>query len=268
MRKDTVSIGRGGSSAWVDVQISGSSKVSREHLRLRVDPGGRFFIQDVSLWGTSVDGEADTARRQERGRRGAARTRTAAAGESADRPGRRRRHRLRGDDQAMNVALLAGRPVPRSRCRQPSHGSSASRGSSIVSETHCGHAGASGSVPHRSGTRARPTTRTCPSSTRNAASIGVIDGVGGQAAGEFAAAIAYDVILQRLARPLGTPAERVREAIAIANNEIFRRAGDVPRAGRHDVRRHARHRQRRAPDDRARRRQPSLQARAPTACRS
>ena len=57
MRKDTVSIGRGGSSAWVDVQVSGSSKVSREHLRLRVDPGGQFLIQDVSLWGTSVDGK-------------------------------------------------------------------------------------------------------------------------------------------------------------------------------------------------------------------
>src|SRR5512134_3211449 len=57
---------------------------------------------------------------------------------------------------------------------------------------------------------------------------GVIDGVGGQAAGELAAAIAHDVILQRLARPLGTPAERVREAIAIANNEIFRRAGESP----------------------------------------
>jgi hypothetical protein len=57
MRKDTVSIGRGGSSAWVDVQVSGSSKVSREHLRLRLDPAGQFFIQDVSLWGTSVDGK-------------------------------------------------------------------------------------------------------------------------------------------------------------------------------------------------------------------
>ncbi len=55
--------------------------------------------------------------------------------------------------------------------------------------------------------------------------FGVIDGIGGQAAGELAAAIAHDVILQRLSRPLGTPAERVREAIAIANNEIFRRAG-------------------------------------------
>jgi pSer/pThr/pTyr-binding forkhead associated (FHA) protein len=57
MRKDTISIGRGGSSAWVDVQVAGSSKVSREHVRLRRDPDGRFFIQDVSLWGTSVDGQ-------------------------------------------------------------------------------------------------------------------------------------------------------------------------------------------------------------------
>lgn len=54
--------------------------------------------------------------------------------------------------------------------------------------------------------------------------FGVIDGVGGHAGGEKAAAIARDVILQRLARPLGTPVERVREAIAIANNEIFRHA--------------------------------------------
>jgi serine/threonine protein phosphatase PrpC len=52
----------------------------------------------------------------------------------------------------------------------------------------------------------------------------VIDGIGGQAGGEVAAATARDVILQRLARPTGTAAERVREAIAIANNEIFRRA--------------------------------------------
>jgi PPM family protein phosphatase len=57
---------------------------------------------------------------------------------------------------------------------------------------------------------------------------GVIDGVGGHAAGEIAASLAFDVIRQRLARPLGTPAERVREAIAIANNEIFRRADESP----------------------------------------
>jgi pSer/pThr/pTyr-binding forkhead associated (FHA) protein len=57
MRKDSLSVGRGGSSAWVDVQVTATSKVSREHCRLRRDPSGRFFIQDVSLWGTSVDGE-------------------------------------------------------------------------------------------------------------------------------------------------------------------------------------------------------------------
>ena len=58
--------------------------------------------------------------------------------------------------------------------------------------------------------------------------FGVIDGIGGQAGGEVAAATARDVILQRLARPTGTPAERVREAIAIANNEIYRRAAGSP----------------------------------------
>jgi PPM family protein phosphatase len=56
----------------------------------------------------------------------------------------------------------------------------------------------------------------------------VIDGVGGQSAGEVAAAIARRVILERLARPLGTPPERVREAIALANNEIFRVAQEFP----------------------------------------
>jgi hypothetical protein len=57
MRKDSLSVGRGGSSAWVDVQVITASKVSREHFRVRRD-AGRFFIQDVSLWGTTVNGEA------------------------------------------------------------------------------------------------------------------------------------------------------------------------------------------------------------------
>jgi len=56
MCKDTVSVGRGGSSAWVDVQVFAAAKVSREHFRLRRDPSGRFFIQDASSWGTSVNG--------------------------------------------------------------------------------------------------------------------------------------------------------------------------------------------------------------------
>jgi hypothetical protein len=57
MKKDTLSVGRGGSSAWVDVQVMASAKVSREHFRIR-HAGGRFYIQDVSLWGTSVNGTA------------------------------------------------------------------------------------------------------------------------------------------------------------------------------------------------------------------
>ena len=49
-------MGRGGSSVWIDVQLITSSKVSREHFRLRREPSGQFFIQDLSNWGTSVDG--------------------------------------------------------------------------------------------------------------------------------------------------------------------------------------------------------------------
>lgn len=55
MRKDTLSIGRGGSSVWVDVQVVTAPKVSRQHLRIRRD-GATFFVQDLSTWGTSVDG--------------------------------------------------------------------------------------------------------------------------------------------------------------------------------------------------------------------
>ena len=58
MCKDTLSVGRGGSAVWVDIQVFAAPKVSREHFRLRRDPSGRFFIQDASSWGTSVDGVA------------------------------------------------------------------------------------------------------------------------------------------------------------------------------------------------------------------
>jgi hypothetical protein len=56
MRKDSVSIGRGGNAVWVDVQVMTTARVSREHVRIRGDASGGFFVQDVSLWGTSVDG--------------------------------------------------------------------------------------------------------------------------------------------------------------------------------------------------------------------
>lgn len=52
----------------------------------------------------------------------------------------------------------------------------------------------------------------------------VIDGVGGEAAGEVAADTAVRVVRARLERPTGGLIERVREAITLANNEIYRLA--------------------------------------------
>jgi PPM family protein phosphatase len=56
----------------------------------------------------------------------------------------------------------------------------------------------------------------------------VIDGVGGHAAGEKAAETALTMIRARLERETGQPADRVREAIALANNEIVRLATSEP----------------------------------------
>ena len=57
IKKDVVSIGRGGREHWVDVQLVTSPRVSREHCRIRRDDQGRFFLHDLSTWGTSVDGK-------------------------------------------------------------------------------------------------------------------------------------------------------------------------------------------------------------------
>ena len=52
----------------------------------------------------------------------------------------------------------------------------------------------------------------------------VIDGVGGQAAGEKAAETALALVRARLERETGTVEDRVREAIGLANDEIYRLA--------------------------------------------
>jgi serine/threonine protein phosphatase PrpC len=52
----------------------------------------------------------------------------------------------------------------------------------------------------------------------------VVDGVGGHAAGEVAASIAVDVIVDRLERGGASPASVMRQAITCANNEIHRQA--------------------------------------------
>jgi hypothetical protein len=57
IKKNQVVIGRGGKSFWVDVKLIAPPDVSREHCRIRRDEStGRFFIKDVSQYGTSVNG--------------------------------------------------------------------------------------------------------------------------------------------------------------------------------------------------------------------
>lgn len=56
----------------------------------------------------------------------------------------------------------------------------------------------------------------------------VVDGVGGQAAGGRAADLAIGLLRTRLERETGTVADRVREAITVANNEIRRMASQRP----------------------------------------
>lgn len=58
MTKDLIVIGRGGRTYWVDLKLDAPTDVSREHCRLRRDPGtGRFYLKDVSQFGTTINGE-------------------------------------------------------------------------------------------------------------------------------------------------------------------------------------------------------------------
>jgi hypothetical protein len=56
--KNQVVIGRGGRSYWVDVKLETLPDVSREHCRIRRDPEtGQFTVEDVSQFGTAVNGK-------------------------------------------------------------------------------------------------------------------------------------------------------------------------------------------------------------------
>ena len=59
----------------------------------------------------------------------------------------------------------------------------------------------------------------------------VVDGVGGQAAGERAAETALRMLRARLGRETGSPADRIREAITLANNEVYGLAQTDPALG-------------------------------------
>jgi PPM family protein phosphatase len=56
----------------------------------------------------------------------------------------------------------------------------------------------------------------------------VVDGMGGHEAGEYAADIAVERIRARLERPSGSAEQRLREAIALANNSIYESAQQNP----------------------------------------
>jgi pSer/pThr/pTyr-binding forkhead associated (FHA) protein len=57
MDKPDIKIGRGGQFRLVDLQLDGSTRISRVHARIRRDDQGRFFIKDLSEWGTTVNGQ-------------------------------------------------------------------------------------------------------------------------------------------------------------------------------------------------------------------
>jgi hypothetical protein len=55
--KDSITIGRGGIAYPVDIRVTSSPDVSREHARLRRDPHtGGFFLIDLSSLGTTLNG--------------------------------------------------------------------------------------------------------------------------------------------------------------------------------------------------------------------
>jgi pSer/pThr/pTyr-binding forkhead associated (FHA) protein len=57
MDKPDIKIGRGGQFRLVDLQLDGPTRISRVHARIRRDEQGRFFIKDLSEWGTTVNGQ-------------------------------------------------------------------------------------------------------------------------------------------------------------------------------------------------------------------
>ena len=58
MTKDRIKIGRGAADTWVDLRLHTKQDISREHVQVRLDTAsGKFFIKDLSTYGTSVDGK-------------------------------------------------------------------------------------------------------------------------------------------------------------------------------------------------------------------
>ncbi len=57
MAKKQIVIGRGAADAWTDLRLHTKHDVSRQHARIKYHPEeNRFFIKDLSTYGTSLDG--------------------------------------------------------------------------------------------------------------------------------------------------------------------------------------------------------------------
>ena len=227
IRKNQVVIGRGGRSYWVDVQVDTVPDVSREHCRLRRDAGsGTFYLKDLSQFGTTLDGKpvASSIERSAGEVRDRnievpvpRRARIGLAGSCSWISNRFPRHDARCSGLAFRTFSCSWR-LPARICM--SMGSKA--GASMAVSTRIQAAAAS----HPGQRRGNNEDRFLCDPERGI--FLVIDGMGGQAAGEKAAEIALSVMKARLERQTGTAEDRVREAITLANNEILQAAEKNP----------------------------------------
>lgn len=67
--KPEVAVGRGGTGVWVDLRLDAAADVSRTHFKVRRDEQGRFFIRDLSAYGTSVNGHRLPSSLEQQGER-------------------------------------------------------------------------------------------------------------------------------------------------------------------------------------------------------
>ncbi len=127
------------------------------------------------------------------------------------------------DHALLGPAGVPRRSPPAGRCPG---GALLHPGQMVARALHAGLSAAAAAIPAASGR----TTRTASSASRSAASSRSIDGVGGESGGEVAARIAREVLRARLSRRTTDLDRLVREAIALANRQIYERAQADPQS--------------------------------------
>ena len=210
MTKDEIVVGRGGRDYWTDLETRYPAGRFPRAFRLRRDAAsGQFFLKDLSRLGTTINGEAAPSSIE------------FAGGEKRDR-------NVEAPVPEQARIGLAGVLFWNSEARA----SGRERNVAMV-KTKLKSAGASDPG------RVRQNNEDALYIDAERGIFLVVDGIGGQAAGEKAAEIAVECVRARLERQTGTAEQRIREAIAIANNEILRQAPRQPGVGRHGLRAHS-----------------------------